>query len=346
MKLTIRHLTATATAVLLMSSAHAAVTTASFGDAKVIAENDMSSGVILDYLGGGSSMALSNGGISPITQLLVTSEPPKVVTGTVGVLNVLKAELSPVDNGAINESNVTLASGRESRAFVQISGSGASTTFDVAAGQYVGTQSSGGITLTAPAIDGSADGGSVSVSNLRVDLPGKAVYADVSYQALPRVTVEGGTDPERVTKTSLKVWSFDTFEGPTGISGQALTDAANGDFGNMLALGYTLLAVSPGVDEAHPTLTVQARNRLSNLHLTQDGFDALVAGFGLTAPEGSAYNYIAYDALRYSEQQPEGWGDMEVTSIFSIAAVPEPSTYALMGLGLAGMADLRFRRRG
>jgi hypothetical protein len=86
---------------------------------------------------------------------------------------------------------------------------------------------------------------------------------------------------------------------------------------------------------------VSTTNLLSGLKVTQAGFDFFINALGIPAG-GTAYNTLAA-----VNNTAEGWGSLKSTINFTareVLPVPEPSTYALMGLGLVGISLVARRR--
>lgn len=90
--------------------------------------------------------------------------------------------------------------------------------------------------------------------------------------------------------------------------------------------GATSFAAAPGVYQT----------TINNLASTTGAFNALVQSFGL------ASTGLGYSAL---EKATANFGTLNSTlTVTAVAAIPEPSTYALMGLGLVGIGFAARRR--
>ena len=155
-------------------------------------------------------------------------------------------------------------------------------TIDNATNSVVGAATTGGATQTAPVLKSVSSGGSLTVTDLNVDLAAKKVYA----------TIIGGNGVG--TLTNFYLWDIGSITGATQVTGAGT---------------YT--------------------TTLSGLSITTDGFNKFVQSLGLLTLGRSAL---------------QGVTDFGVITSTITASVPEPSTYALMGLGLVGMGLVARRR--
>jgi PEP-CTERM motif len=296
------------------------------------------------FLGGTGTLNFSNGGILD-TGLLPSGAKPSAVGGLVGALNTGKVVLTSVDGAAITEKAVTLSSTRTPRGIVSIGATVSSMTANGRTGVIGLVSATGGATQTAPFIEGTLDGGQMTVNNLQIDLANKLVYADMAYKALQ---LDGSYGP-LVSNPHVPLWTIGTVSGPTVIPPSGLLKAADGDFSEMLAVGYQQASVTPkpgGTPASWTDLyTITASNLLTELRVTPEGFGIFAAGLGL-AP-GS----IGYDALDGVNAKAGGWGSMTSTVSFAycyasnVTPCPEPATYALMGLGLVGIGAATKRQK-
>jgi PEP-CTERM motif len=294
--------------------------------------------VPLTLVGGSGVLHFSNGGILD-TGLLPSGAKPAAVGGLVGALNTGKVVLTSVDGATITEKNVTLLSTRTARGIVSIGANVTSLTANGNTGVIGLVSATGGATQTAPFIEGTLDGGQMTVSNLKIDLANKLVYADMAYKALQL----DGTYGPVVTNPGVALWNIGSIAGPTVLPPSGLRKGNYGDFSELKSLGYQQLLVSPGLPTDPPGESwlygIKANNVLSNLTVTPEGFEIFAAGLGL-AP--GSIGYQALDGVNY---KAGGWGSMTSEISFAVREVPEPATYALMGLGLVGMFGVTRKAR-
>ena len=168
-----------------------------------------------------------------------------------------------------------------------------SVTIDSQTNGPVSVATTGGITLTTPALKKVSSGGSLTVTDLNFDLANKKVYA----------TLIGGNGVG--TLNNYHLGDFATIVGPAWTTGY---DSRCGVYNDCAYM-------TPGLT-------------LYGLSLTADGFNQVSQALGLLNLGRSALN--------------------GVTDFGTITrgVVPEPSTPALMGLGLAGLLISKRRRPG
>lgn len=161
-----------------------------------------------------------------------------------------------------------------------------SLVVDSATNQIQSVATAGGATQTSPVVASISSGGSLTVSDLNVDLVNKKVYA----------TVIGGN-------------------GVGTLSNYYLWDIVNPVTLNTLTAGTNTLST------------------VSGLQITTAGYNTFIKSLGLYKLGVGALSTIS------------DYGTITTTLTVTTAAVPEPSTYGLMALGMVGIGLVARRRR-
>lgn len=202
-------------------------------------------------------------------------------------------------------------------------GASAGTTQDIATAG--GLQLQGNVRRLA----GYITGGVANISDIRVDLTHGHVIADINGT---RTAI--GTRPTLVVNSpNTLLWTFDPV---ADVSGAARLNPASllseDPVASLRADGIAVQCDGPA--PACFTYQLTSEFTLNNLAMTPTGVQRLSDSLGVYS--------VGLRDMNAVNSSPGKWGSMRITQVFS--NVPEPSTYALMGLGLVGIA-LASRRK-
>ncbi len=239
---------------------------------------------------------LSGSGTLSFSKLLITA------------LNLASVGLQAVPDATLQISTSTNASGAVKYVSVAAAApvTGLTSTFDGAAVTVTSVQTQGGSLQTTVKNSATNGAGSLSISDLKVDLTTKTIYADI-------VGANGVG-----TLNDYALWTYDTISGPTTFD------------------------LTPGAPASAGSSTLSSTNVLSGLFLVKaTDIDAIfVKSLNLNNTGRSGINAVN----NRTATNTAGFGS--ITSNISVIAtpIPEPSTYALMAAGLVGLGLFGRRR--
>jgi PEP-CTERM motif len=281
----------------------------------------------LDPMGSGRSaqVALVSGrGELTFSNGLFDGVDVNTMGGLVGALNVGNVSITPVAPASGNTTYQDDEFGDAVRTGVSVNAPVVSVSLDNVTGQVQKVASVGGALQTGTRVAGTLTGGTASVTNLRFDLVGKTVTADLYGVKAPVGTSAAVT----YDLPNTVLWTFDNVSGPTAIKPEHLL--AVDPAAALKGAGFELQGQSGQYE-------VVAENVISGLRVTTTGFNFFTNSLGLLSTGVGALAAVNGDILNdQGGVTLGGYGQVTSRLTFSMT-VPEPGTYALMALGLGLM---------
>jgi PEP-CTERM motif len=316
------------------------------------------------------TFTFSNGGYT-------AGQPVRSVAGAVGILNDGGFSVLREGEAKVTESTAPIPRSNESFRFgSSFTGPLGAVQINPANSQVDVIALQGGVSLNSSykTEAQSTVNESLSITNMRANLRTGMVTADLRFTSVDSQT---GTEPyagASYSQSGVELWQASVLSLPVALKPSSLNALHQGNatpinndgfnvtaierteitpgsvtyvngnpiygyqnipgypygYGPAYLIGYEQVPVyTAGIDavNAHLTSTIT----LTDLRLTEQGAGYLSGSFsGDTAS-------VAWYGIDTLNSQAGGWGSITATLNIS-AAVPEPSTYGLMGLGLVGMS--------
>lgn len=329
MKFAIKSLAVAAALVAAGSASAQTIITAGINDPKVVTDpNGSGRKAQFKLLSAGGDLIFSNG------QYAVTGNTFDI-GGTLGALNVGKIAFSGIGGVVVNEEFTVDELGDSIRTNVTASSNVTQLSAIIDgpnAGKVQVVSAVGGARQVGTRISGTLTGGTADVTNIRFNIAGGQVIVDLLGTKLAV-----GTKPAVVyNNPNTVLWTFDPVAdvvGPTQLKPSSLLSAD--PEAALRADGYTGGRVGTNA-QGYGIYNVTANTQLNNLQITSAGATFFINALGLLA--------TGQDALNAVNNSLGKWGSVNSTLNFEVQEVPEPSTYALMGLGLVGISLVARRR--
>lgn len=224
--------------------------------------------------------------------------PAVAPAGAVGFFNVSTSKFTTTSGAWVHESTADVGTRvrRTLRSHINIDSLVNSVTVESTTGQILSLQNAGSFTLKAPLIDGVLDGGTVTFRNVRIDLPGQRVLADIEAVSTDESGAPIPGTESRIANATA--WTFDAASGPKTIPVAALSKGAVTE---LILQGFSPRLISNGRYLFQGTLSIAK--------LTMPAETMMWLQQSLGAFEGSvAFNYIAS-----VNEGVDGWGALQTT---------------------------------